>query len=174
MPTQAKVELVAKLREMVEESVGLYLTQYQGLNVRDIDELRRQVGKTGAAMIVSKNRLMKLALQGTRAEGLAEYLTGPNAAIFCTGDPVAPAKALQDFAKTHDVVTWRGGYLDGQIIDAAGMMKVATLPSREELLASVVGAISAPVSGLVGTLNGLLSDLVYTLQSVADQKGASA
>jgi|LSQX01.1.fsa_nt_gb large subunit ribosomal protein L10 len=172
MPTQEKIELVGELRQLVEDSTGLYLTRYQGLNVKAISELRREIGKAGGAMLVSKNRLLKIALQGTKAEGLTDYLTGPNAAIFCPSDPVGPAKAVQEFAKTHDSVSWQGGYIDGQIVDGAGMAAVASLPSRDELLASVVGAISAPVSGLVGTLNSLLSDVVYTLQAVADKKSA--
>ncbi|MHB8997706.1 MAG: 50S ribosomal protein L10 [Armatimonadota bacterium] len=175
MPTQEKIEKVAELREQVERSAGVYLAEYKGLNVKDVSELREQVRKSGASMIVAKNRLLKLAVQGTPAEALVEYLTGPNAVFFCETDPVGPAKAISDFARTHDVVVWKGGYIDGAVVDASGMGRVATLPSKQELLASVVGGISAPVSGLVFTLSGLVSDLVFTLESVADKKqGAGA
>lgn len=174
MPTQAKVEKVAELRELVERCQGVYLAEYKGLNVKDVSELRQAVRKDGAQMIVAKNRLMKLAVQGTAAEGLSEYLTGPNAVFFCETDPVTPAKTISDFARTHDVVSWKGGYIDGAVVDGAGMGRVADLPSKQELLASVVGGISAPVSGLVFTLSGLVSDLVFTLESVADKKKGAA
>lgn len=174
MPTQAKVEKVAELRDLVERCQGVYLAEYKGLNVKDVSLLRNAVRKDGAQMIVAKNRLLKLAVQGTSAEGLIEYLKGPNAAFFCETDAVAPAKTIQDFIKTHDVVTWKGGCLEGSIVDGPGMTRVAALPSKKELLAAVVGGISAPVSGLVFTLSGLVSDLVFTLESVADKKRGEA
>lgn len=174
MPTQAKVEKVAELREQVERCAGIYLAEYKGLNVKDVSALRGQVRKDGAEMIVAKNRLLKLAVQGTAAEGLVEFLKGPNAVFFCAEDPITPAKTISDFARTHDVVVWKGGYIDGSVVDASGMAKVASLPSKKELLASVVGAIGSPVSGLVFTLSGLVSDLVFTLESVADKKKGAA
>jgi len=174
LPTQEKVQTVAELHERINRCNGVYLAEYKGLNVKDISELRQQVRKDGAEMVVVKNRLLKLAVQDTPAEGLIEFLTGPNAVIFCEEDAAAPAKTLSAFAKTHPVLTWKGGYVEGNVFDAAGMIKVAELPPRQELLASVVGGISAPVSGLVFTLSGLVSDLVYTLQSVADKKGEAA
>lgn len=174
MPTQAKIDKVAELREQVERSAGIYLAEYKGLNVKDVSALRQQVRKVGAEMLVAKNRLLKLAVQGTAAEGLIEYLQGPNAVFFCADDPVTPAKTISEFARTHDVMTWKGGYVDGAVVDAAGMVKVSSLPSKQELLASVVGGISAPVSGLVFTLSGLVSDLVFTLEAVADKKQGAA
>jgi large subunit ribosomal protein L10 len=170
MPTQAKIEKVAELRERVQQAAGIYLAEYKGLNVKDVSQLRQQVRKNGAEMIVIKNRLLNLAVEGTAAEGLKNYLKGPNAVFFCDQDPVTPAKTIAEFARTHDVVTWKGGYIDGTIVDGAGMGRVAEMPSKQELLAAVVGGISAPVSGLVFTLSGLVSDLVFTLESVADKK----
>lgn len=174
MPTQAKIDKVAELREQVERSAGIYLAEYKGLNVKDVSLLRNSVRKVGAEMFVAKNRLLKLAVEGTPAEGLVEYLKGPNAVFFCADDPVTPAKTISEFARTHEVVTWKGGCVDGTIVDAEGMAKVANLPTKQELLASVVGGISAPVSGLVFTLSGLVSDLVFTLESVADKKKGAA
>lgn len=174
MPTQAKIEKVAELRERVERCAGIYLAEYKGLNVKDVSALRRSVSNDGAEMIVAKNRLLKLAVQGTPAEGLAEYLKGPNAVFFCPDDPVSPAKTISDFANTHEVVVWKGGYIDGAVVDAEGMSRVASMPGKQELLASVVGAVAAPVSGLVFTLSGLVSDLVFTLEAVADKKKGAA
>jgi large subunit ribosomal protein L10 len=174
MPTQEKIEAVADLRQRVEDATGVYLAEYKGLNVKDISDLRLQMRKSGAQMMVVKNRLLNLALEGTCAEDLKAYLTGPNAVIFCTEDGVSPAKTMAEFARTHDVLTWKGGYVEGAVFDAAGMSRLAALPPKQELMAAVVGAVAAPVTGLVLTLSGLVSDLVYTLQAVADKQGETA
>jgi large subunit ribosomal protein L10 len=173
MPTQVKIDKVAELRERVQNSAGIYLAEYKGLNVKDVSDLRRQVLKNGAEMMVIKNRLLNIAIDGTAAEGLKGFLKGPNAVFFCDADPVSPAKTIAEFAVKHDVLVWKGGYVDGSIVDAAGMARVAQLPSKQELLASVVGAIASPVSGLVFTLSGLVRDLVYTIDAVAEKKGAA-
>ena len=170
MPTQEKIEAVAELKEQVSASSGIYLAEYKGLSVQAISDLRKQMRDAGAQMIVAKNRLFKLALDGTSAEGLSEHLAGPNAVFFCTDDPVAPAKVVADFAKDHPTVVWKGGYIDGAVLDARGMERIAYLPSKQEIVAGVVGGVSSPITGFVFTLNGLVSDLVYTLQAVADQK----
>jgi large subunit ribosomal protein L10 len=174
MPTQAKIDAVAELRARVEKSAAIYLAEYKGLNVKAISELRKQVRNNGAQMIVVKNRLLNLALAGTAAEGLTAHLKGPNAVIFCDADPVTPAKAIADFAKTHDVIAWKGGWVEGTIFDGTGIARVAELPPRDQLIAQVVGAVASPLSGFVLTLSGLVSDLVYTLQAVADKKGEAA
>lgn len=173
MPTAKKREAVEELRQMVEKSAGVYLAEYKGLSVKDISELRREIGKNGAQMLVVKNRLLKLAVDGTPAAPLADFMTGPNAAIFCLEDGITPAKAVQTFAKTRDVVKWKGGIVEGSIVDAGGMSRIAELPSKTEILSSVVGAIASPLSGFVNTLGGLVSDLVYTLDAVADKKKAA-
>jgi large subunit ribosomal protein L10 len=174
MPTQEKIETVATLRERVQSAAAVYLAEYKGLSVKDISDLRKQVRKSGAQMIVVKNRLLNLAVAGTPAEGLQAFLKGPNAVVFCDADAVAPAKVIAEFARTHDVVTWKGGYVEGAVFDGAGMTRVAELPPKQELIASVVGGVAAPVTGLVHTLGGLVSDLVYTLQAVADKRGEAA
>jgi len=174
MPTQEKIDAVAELRERVEKASAVYLAEYKGLNVKDISALRKQVRKDGAQMVVVKNRLLNLALAGTAAEGLTAFLKGPNAVVFCDQDPMVPAKTIADFAKTHDVIAWKGGYVEGTVFDAQGIARVAELPPRQQLIAQTLGAIASPLSGLVFTLGGLVSDLVYTLQAVADKRGEAA
>jgi large subunit ribosomal protein L10 len=174
MPTQQKIETVAELRARVEKAAAIYLAEYKGLSVKDIGELRKQVRRDGAQMIVVKNRLLNLALAGTAAEGLAAFLRGPNAVVFCEADPVTPAKTIAEFAKTHDVIAWKGGYVDGTVFDGTGIARVAELPPRPQLIAETVGAVASPLSTLVFTLSALVSDLVYTLQAVADKQGEAA
>lgn len=174
MPTQAKIETVAQLKQRVDQALGIYLVEYKGLNVKDVSELRRKLREAGAEMVVVKNSLLNLAVAGTGSEGLNAYLTGPNAAIFCDADSVAPAKVIQDFRKTHEPLTWKAGYVEGSVFDAAGMQQIADLPGRQEIVAGVVGGVVAPLSGLVNTLGGLVSELVFTLQAVADKKQEAA
>lgn len=174
MPTQAKIETVAELRRRVEQSQGIYLVEYKGLNVKNISELRRRIREAGAEMIVVKNRLLNLALSETPAEGLGGYLKGPNAVIFCDADALAPAKVMQEFQRSNEALVWKAGYVDGTVLDEAGMKRIADLPSKPEIVAGVVGAVAGPLSGLVFTLNGLVSELVFTLQAVADKRQEAA
>lgn len=174
MPTQAKTETVAELRERVGRTQGIYLAEYKGLNVKDISALRKQIRAAGAEMVVIKNSLLNLAVTGTAAEGLNAFLTGPNAAVFCDTDAIAPAKVMQDFRKTHEALVWKAGYIDGAVVDAAGMQRVADLPSRQEIIAGVVGGVAGPLTGLVFTLSGLVAELVFTLQAVCDKKQEAA
>jgi large subunit ribosomal protein L10 len=173
VPTAKKQEAVEVMREMAEKSAGIYLAEYKGLSVKDVSLLRRAIAKQGAEMVVIKNRLFKLAVDGTPAQPLVEYMTGPNAAIFCLEDGIAPAKTIQDFARTHEVVKWKGGFVEGSLIDAKGMVRIAELPSKPEILAGVVGAVAGPVNGFVGLLGTLVSDLVFTLEAVADKRQAA-
>lgn len=174
MPTQEKIEHVAELKQRVEQAAGIYLAEYKGLNVKDASELRQKIRKDGAQMIVTKNRLLNLAFEGTAAAELTKHLKGPNAVIFCDEDGITPAKTIAEFAKTHAVVVWKGGLVEGAVFDAAGMARVAELPPKPQLVASVVGAVASPVNGLVHTLSGVVSDLVFTLQAVADKQGEAA
>lgn len=174
MPTEKKVQKVAELRDCALRSRGIYLAEYKGLTVREISELRQKIRAAGAQMIVVKNRLLKLALQDTPAAGLESFLQGPNAAIFCYEDDIAPAKAIAEFAQSHEQIKWKGGFLEGVIFDAKAVARIADLPPKPEIVANVVGAIASPLHGLVGVLQGLVSDLVYTLQAVADKRGGAS
>jgi large subunit ribosomal protein L10 len=152
----------------------MYLAEYKGLNVKGISQLRRRIREAGGEMVVAKNRLLNLAIAGTGAEGLNAYLKGPNAVIFCEADALAPAKVMQEFQKTNEALVWKGGFVDGTVLDANGMKRIADLPSKQEIIAGVVGTVAGPLSGLVFTLGGLVSELVFTLQAVADKKQEAA
>ena len=152
----------------------MYLTQFSGLTVSQADELRVRVLEAGARFRVVKNRLFKLALQGTDFEPLAEYLTGPNAATFCGEDALAPVKALVEFAQEHNQPLVKVGFVEGRLISGEQAQELAKLLGREHLLAEVVGAFAGPICNLVFTLGGVVSELVYTLQAVADKLGEEA
>ncbi len=171
MPTEEKRQAVAELRATIEQSSAFYIAEFSGIQANAMNVLRGAIADADASMFVVKNRLFKLAVADTAAEAICDQMIGPRAVIFCHTDPVAPAKAIKEFGdKNNDAITIKGGFSDGRILDEAEANRMATVPSREELIASVVGGVAAPVTGLVFTLNGIVSDFVYTLQAVADQK----
>ncbi len=175
MPTEQKRETVARLKQAIESSEGLYIAEFSLLSANDMGELRGQVKAADAQLVVVKNRLFRLALEGTQAEALAELMTGPTAVVFCYGDPVAPARAIAKFADDHGgSIVIKAGFADGQLLDEQQANRMATLPSRRELLAGVVNGVASPVTGLVYSLSSLVSDLVFTLQAVGDQKAETA
>lgn len=174
IPTPEKKDTVAALRAAATEAQNIYLTEFSGLSVAEANELRGRVLESGARLRVVKNRLFKLALQGTDLEPLIEYLTGPNAATFCGEDALAPVKVLTEFAEAHGQAPVKAGFVDGKLISREEAQQLAKLPGRQQLLAEVVGAFAGPVSELVFTLGGIVSELVYTLQAVADQRDEQA
>ena len=174
MPTEEKVQMVADLKEEVENADSIYITEFSGLSANDMNTLRGAVEDAEARIMVIKNRLFKLALEGTEAEGLSDHLTGPRAVVFCHGGAVAPAKAVTEFADEYGGIELVGGYAEDRLLDGEQANVMATLPSREELLAQVVAGIGSPVTGLVRTLDSLVSDVVYTLEAVAEHKESAA
>ena len=174
MPTPKKKETVIGLRDEVEKSEGVILFSFTELNVPSITELRRILRQSDARMVVVKNRLLKLAFAGTEAERLNDLLTGQNALTFCYGDVPPAVKVLTDFAKDHEGIVLKGGSMEGQAFDRAQTEALAAIPSKPELYGQIVGALNSPITGLVFTLRGMLSEFVYTLQAVADQKETAA
>ncbi|MBM3451274.1 MAG: 50S ribosomal protein L10, partial [Armatimonadetes bacterium] len=130
--------------------------------------------KAGAEYHIVKNTLLTIAAGEAGVDGLAPYLTGPTAIAIGFEDPVAPAKAIQDFIRQFRKLEVKGGYVEGRTIDADGVKALADLPSREALIASVVGGIKGPLYGLVGALTGLQRNLVYAIDQIRQQKEAAA
>jgi large subunit ribosomal protein L10 len=169
-----KEELVTTLAETLDASEHVILTQYRGLTVKEIGELRRLVSQVGGSMRVIKNTLFGRALgEGERA-GMKEFLRGPLAATFASADPVAILKAMNTFAGSHDVFAFRGGWIDGRLVDGEELLLLATLPPREELLARLLASMMGPLYQLVGVLQAVPRDLVLTLQAVAKERESAA
>lgn len=151
--------------------------EFPGLTVAKISDLRAKVIEAGGRMYVIKNRLFKLAVAGTDFEPLAEHLVGPNATTFCADDPVAPLKALAEFLDENDMAPVKVGLVEGQVLSDDELARLSKIAGRDALIAMVVAGIAGPVTDFVFTINALVSDLVYTLQAVADKKdeeGAAA
>jgi large subunit ribosomal protein L10 len=166
-----KIKLTAELAETLGASDVLYLTDFTGLNVKEITELRRRFREAGHRFIVVKNRLALRAIEQLDMPDLTEYLRGPTGFIVGTDDPVSPAKLLRDFAKENeDRPTLKVGVVENRVVFADEVMTLASLPSREELLAGIVGSLMAPVSGIVGVLDGLLRDIASMVVEVAKKQ----
>ncbi|HSM03215.1 MAG TPA: 50S ribosomal protein L10 [Longimicrobiales bacterium] len=171
MKRDRKETFVTEFRERVDRSPVLYLTDFTGLNVKSMTDLRQKLKESGAEYVVAKNRLMIRALEGADLPDLGEALTGPTGVIFGYEDVVATAKVLSDFAKAHDDrPAFKLGVLDNKILDAAQLEKLAKLPSREQLLAELVGAMQAPMAALVGAMQGKLQEMAGILEAYMAQK----
>jgi large subunit ribosomal protein L10 len=174
MPTPQKAETVVALKKTLEESKGAILTEYRGLSVADITSLRRKLRPLDAEFHIVKNTLLKRASDGIiENEGFNQLLEGPTAIGFIKGESAATAKAILDWAKDHKTFVIKGGYVEGRLLSADQVIALSKLPTKEVLIAQMLGSLNSPITGLVGTLNGILSNFVFTLQAIADQKAAA-
>lgn len=167
---QKKEQIVAEIREKMENSSAIVLTDYRGLNVGQVTKMRADLRKAGVEFKVLKNTLTRLAARETGLEGLEPYLEGPTALAFSKDDPTAPAKILMKYAKEFKTLEIKAGVVEGKVIDPAGVKALADLPSREELLAQVLRGMQSPLAGFAGALNGLLRNFVYVLDAVRQKK----
>ncbi|MCL5045223.1 MAG: 50S ribosomal protein L10 [Actinobacteria bacterium] len=161
---------VGELTEKFRNSKAAVLTNYRGLNVAQATKLRKKLREAGVEYRVVKNTLARIAAHQLGLTGLDGFLEGPTAIAFGAQDPVAPAKALSDFAKDNKQLEIKAGLLEGKVIDPTGVKALADLPSREVLLAMVLGGMQAPMYGLVTVLNGPLRQFAYVLEAVRKQR----
>ena len=172
-PRPEKVAVVAEVRERLEGADAALLTEYRGLNVKALADLRRQLRPAGGEYKVYKNTLVRFAVRELGAEELEALLTGPTAITFVTGDAAAVAKTLRDYARTNQALVVKGGMLGTKVLSAADVQALADLPSRDVLLAQVAGAFQAPLTKLAGLLQALPRNFAYGLKALIDQGGAS-
>lgn len=165
-----KAGKVAELKDLLTSSKGVVLVDYCGLTVAEDTELRSKMREAGVKYMVAKNTFIRIAAQEAGIEGLDAYLEHNTAVAFSAEDPVAPAKILNDFSKDHKALEIKAGVLDGKVIGLDEVKAVAELPSREELLAKLVGSMQAPISGLANVLQGTIRNFVYTLEAVRQKK----
>ena len=165
-----KAGKVAELKDLLSSSKGAVLVDYCGLTVAEDTELRSKMREAGVKYMVAKNTFIRIAAQEAGIEGLDAYLEHNTAVAFSAEDPVAPAKILNDFSKDHKALEIKAGILDGKVIALDEVKALAELPSREELLAKLVGSMQAPISGLVNVLQGTIRNFVYTLEAVRQKK----
>lgn len=171
---QEKEQMLEMLKEKMGSSKLIVLANYRGLNVDAMTKLRRKMRESGSELNVAKNTITKIAARELGYEGIDPYLEGPTALAFGFDDPVAPAKVLNDFMKEYKKLEIKAGLLDGRLLDVAQITDLASLPSREVLLAKALGGMQAPMYGFAGALQGLIRNLVYVLDAVREQKAGEA
>jgi len=169
---QEKAVVIEEISAEVGRAQSIIVAEYRGLDVASVTVLRKTARESGVYLRVLKNTLVRRALGGTPFEGLSARLTGP--LIYgISGDPVAAAKVLADFAKTNDKLVITGGALPNSLLNQEGVKALATMPSREELLSKLLGTMQAPIAQFVRTLNEVPTKFVRGLAAVRDQKQAA-
>ncbi len=166
-----KEALVEALREKIDKAPFAAVVSYTGLDVGSINEFRQKLRDVQGELKVTKNTLLKIAAKGTQMEEVAQALSGPNRVIFAYDDPVAVAKAIVDFQKDNEKLEIRTGVLNGQVVDAEGILALSKLPSREVLLTQLLSVLVATPTGLVSALAGIPRKLLYALKAIGEQKG---
>lgn len=169
---EKKAQIVAEIKKKLAESSSAILVDYRGLTVEEVTELRREFRNNGVDYKVYKNTLTELAAKDLGLDELIPYLKGPTAIAFGIKDPVAPAKILTEHMKKLKKMEFKVGVVDGKVIDVDGVKALADLPSREELIAKMLGSMNAPISGLVHVLGGTIRSLLYALNAVKETKEA--
>jgi len=171
MPTEAKQATVAELREQMASNRTLIVSEYRGLTVREIGDIRRALRKQDVSYRVVKNRLMKIAADDSVRSALEGLLVGPTAIAF-GNDEVTTAKAVIDTMRPYKQVRITGAVLGDRALNADSVTRLAALPSREALLGQAIGAITAPLAQTAGLLNASLSKTAALVQALADQRAA--
>lgn len=173
MPTARKETAVQELRDRLAGAQNLFLTDFAGLTVDEITKLRRELRKDGSTYAVVKNTLFKIAAGEDIAKQLDAFLAGPTGIVFAGTDPVAPAKAIKQFADDSKKLGIKAAYIDGKLVDKKQVEVLASLPPKIELVAKLVGTLANPLRGLVTVLSGNQSGLVRVLNAIREQKEAA-
>ncbi len=169
-----KQEQVTALATRLARSPTVYVTDFTGLNVARITDLRRRLRKAGVDYVVVKNTLARRALKDVAVPGLESHLEGPTALVLAGADPLAAAKVLADFVREHDKPAIKIGLVDGKTVTPEQVKRLAALPARPELLAQLGGAFQAPLAGFVGALQGLLQTMVGVFEALRAQRASGA
>lgn len=172
MPAAEKVEAVKQLAERFERATSVVVADYRGLNVEQINRLRKQMREASVECKIAKNRLVKLAVQASGYDALDDVLQGPSALAFGYDDVVTPAKVIAKFGKDNEFLKIKGGWLDRRSMTVQTIEDLARMPSREELLGRLVGSLNSPVTKLAMGLKQTVSKIAYALQAVSEAKQA--
>lgn len=172
MPNAENTESVAELKERFAGVQTAVLTEYRGLTVRQLSDLRKQLKGASAEYKVVKNRLARIAIKDSALDGLGKHLTGPTGVAYTRHDPVSVAKALQAFVKNNPALTIKVGVVEGKVLEAAALKSLADLPSKEALRTQLVGALQGPLSQLVTLLTAVQGQLVRVIEARSKQGAA--
>ncbi len=173
MNKNEKNEIVGKIKTLTEESKGIYLINYEGLNVEDISLLRREFIKEGITYKVFKNTFLKRAFD--EIGGLEEFsplLVGMTGVAFTDENYIAPAKIIEKYFKKNDKFSMKGSYIESQFYGADKLSVLASMPTKEEVISSILGSINNPASGIVGAINAVAGDLVGVIDAISKKEAA--
>ena len=173
MPTQAKAAVIEEITERFQQSSAAVLTEYRGLTVAQLTQLRRSLGE-GSSYAVVKNTLTKRAADEVGFSELSPLLSGPTAIAFIEGDPVTAAKAIRDFAKANPALVVKGGVVDGRTVDASEVTRLADVEPREVLLAKLAGAMKGNLTKAAGLFQAPLSQVARLAEALKEKKPAEA
>ena len=173
MNKNEKSEMISEVRELIDGSSGLYLTDYNGIPVSEITTLRNELRKEGVTYRVIKNTLFELALkQSGKYEKLGDYLTGMTGYAFASENPTAPAKIIKKYFDTSKKFELKACYIEDQFYDGSRLSELASLQSKEEIIASILGSLNSPASGIVGTIDAVFRDLVSVVDQISKREAA--
>jgi len=172
MPTEAKRETIAQLTEETRSSKAMIVSEYRGLRVSQLGEIRRNLRKQNVTYHVVKNRLMKIAAKDAGNDTVNALLTGPTAIAFIKADEGASAKAVIDALRPYKLIKITGGVVGNHVMNVEGVARLSALPSRDVLLSQVAGAIAAPMATVAGLFDAPLRDVAGLVQALADSKSA--
>ena len=168
-----KIAVVDEVRTRIGESSASIVSEYRGLSVSELGQLRAALAAVGGDYRIFKNTLVRRAVDGGEYQPLSEYLTGPSALTFVQGDVSAVAKALKDFARANPLLVIKGGLADGSLLSSSDLAALADLPPRDVLLARIAGALAAPLRQMAGLLEALPRDLAYGIAALIEQREAA-
>ena len=171
---EKKKEIVKQLQTDLQSGNHLILAEYRGLTVEELSSFRSQVRGADGVVKVTKNTLIRRAVEGTDKDVLKDLLTGPNALVYTNADPVPLVKVVAGTSKKMEAVRIKGGVVEGRSVTPDEIMRIAALPSREELLGKMLGSMSSPLQGLMNVCQGVTKNLLYALEAIRQAKEAGA
>lgn len=171
MPTRQKAKTIDELSDQLSRALLVIVTDFRGLKVGDMQTFRGNLRPSGAEFHVAKNSLTRIAASNAGVSGLDTLLEGPSGLVFAFADPVQTAKAVSDFVRSSRILSVKGGLMGDKAVSAADVEAIATLPSREELQARLLGMLVSPMSRTLGVLSGPSRSLVYALNARSEQAG---
>ena len=173
MNRNEKSDIVSEVKEMIVKSTGIFLTNYSGNNVEDISDLRNAFRKESVKYKVFKNTLFKRAVEETgKYDKLSDHLVGMTGFAFAGDNPIAPAKIIKKYLDNNKKLSLKGCYVEDEYFDGSELNKLASIPSKNELVASILSSIMAPASGIVGAINAVMRDLVSVIGEISKTKAA--
>jgi len=173
MNKSEKEQAVAEIQEKISKAQGMFFTDFAGINVEQMTELRREFRKSGIEYKVVKNTLAKLALKNVSGyDKVFDKLVGPTGIAFAYDDPAAPAKIIQKFKEKNEKFNVKACIIEKTVYDGSKLKELAALPTRAEVVASILGSLNSPISGIVGTINAVMRDVVGILDAIEKKKAA--